>query len=169
MIKVGCCGYPTSMKRYYENFGLVKLNRTFYAYPQMSTVIGWREKAPSNFEFTVKAHQDISHKYRFEIKPSVKAFEQMKQICKALKAHVLLIQTPGSFRPDKLNDATEFFRRVERENLTIVWETRGQDWAKPKTRALVEKTLKSVNVPHVVDPFKSTPAYTSDIAYFGLH
>jgi len=169
MIKVGCCGYPTSMKRYYESFSLVELNRTFYGYPQMSTVTGWREKAPVDFEFTVKAHQDISHTYRFEIKPSVQAFEQMKQICRALKARLLLIQTPGSFRPEKLNNAIEFFRRVERENLTIVWETRGPEWDKPENHATLEKALKTVDVPHVVDPFKSTPAYTSDIAYFRLH
>ncbi len=169
MIKVGCCGYPTSMKKYQESFSLVELNRTFYDYPQISTVRGWREKAPVDFEFTVKAHQDISHKHRLEIKPSVQAFEQMKQICKALKARVLLIQTPGSFRPDKLKEAIEFFRRVEREDLTIVWETRGPEWDNPKSRAYLEKSLKTVDVPHVVDPFKSVPAYSSDIAYFRLH
>jgi len=157
------------MKRYYESFSLVELNRTFYGYPQMSTVTGWREKAPADFEFTVKAHQDISHNYRFEIKPSLQAFEQMKQICKALKTRVVLIQTPGSFRPDKLNDAVEFFRKVQRENLTVVWETRGPLWDEPKNRAILEESLRSFDVPHVVDPFKSTPAYTNDIAYFRLH
>jgi len=169
MIKVGCCGYPTSMKKYYENFGLVELNRTFYAYPQMSTVIRWREKAPSEFEFTVKAHQDISHTYRFEIKPSVQTFEQMKQICKALRARILLIQTPGSFHPDKLDAAMKFFLNVQREDLTVVWETRGPEWDKPEFRAILEKALKTVDVPHVVDPLRGAPAYTSEIAYFRLH
>ena len=78
MIKVGCCGYPTAMKKYQEIFSLVELNATFHRYPKMSTVLRWRNKAPENFEFTVKAHQDISHKFKFSIKPSVKAFEQMK-------------------------------------------------------------------------------------------
>jgi len=132
-------------------------------------VTGWREKAPSDFEFTVKAHQEISHKHRFEIKPSIQAFERMKLICKALKAYVLLIQTPGSFRPDKLSDAIEFFRKAERENLTLVWETRGPEWDKPETRAILEKALKKVDVPHVVDLFKSKPVYTGDMAYFRLH
>lgn len=169
MIKVGCCGYPTSMKKYHESFDLVELNRTFYVYPQMSTVTGWRERSPVNFEFTIKAHQDISHKCRFEIKPSIQAFEQMKRICEALKARILLIQTPGSFRPVNLNDAIEFFHNVEREDLTIVWETRGPNWGKPGTRAILENILKTVDVPHVVDPFISTPAYSSNITYFRLH
>jgi len=171
MLKVGCCGYPTSMKKYYESFSLVELNRTFYGYPQMSTVTGWREKAAADFEFTVKAHQAISHKYRFEIRPSIEAFEQMKQICKALGAHILLllIQTPRSFRPDKINDAIEFFTRIERKNLVIIWETRGSEWDKPENRAALEKSLKKVDVSHVVDPFKNMPAYIRNIAYFRLH
>jgi len=157
------------MSKYYDSFNLVELNRTFYGYPQMSTVTKWREKAPSSFEFTVKAHQEISHTYKFEIKPSIKAFGQMLQICKTLKTRILLIQTPASFRADKLSKAIEFFRRVERENLNIVWETRGPLWNESENRAALKKALKRVDVPHVVDPFKSSPAYISGIAYFRLH
>lgn len=169
MIKVGCCGYSTSMKKYCATFNLVELQRTFYTYPKMTTVMEWREKAPCDFEFTVKAHQDISHKYRFQIIKSLQAFERIKQICKALKANMLLIQTPGSFGPDRLNEATEFFRRVRRDNLTLLWETRGPLWDNPETRLELEKTLKTVNVPHVVDPFKAKPVFTGGTVYFRLH
>lgn len=169
MIKVGCCGYPTSIKKYFDNFCLVELNRTFYEYPRMATVMGWREKAPTDFKFTVKAHQDISHKFKFEIEPSLKAFEQMKQICKALKARILLIQTPGSFRPDRLNAAEKFFREMYRNDLVIVWETRGAAWDTSDARRRLARALAELNVSHVTDPFKNMPAYTSDIAYFRLH
>jgi uncharacterized protein YecE (DUF72 family) len=81
MIKVGYAGFPTSMKKYFENSSLVELNSTFYQHPREKTVEGWREKAPKNFEFTVKAHQDISHKSKVKVeKASVQAFERMKQI-----------------------------------------------------------------------------------------
>ena len=169
MIKVGCCGYPTSMKKYQENLGLVELNTTFYRYLKMSTVLRWRNKAPENFEFTVKAHQDISHKFKFSIEPSVKAFEKMKEICKALKARILLIQTPGSFRPDKMKDTRKFLDKINREGLVLVWETRGSSWDEPATREKLAKTLQELDVPHVTDPFRVTPAYTSDVAYFRLH
>jgi len=169
MIKVGCCGYPTSMKKYQENFGLVELNTTFYRYPKMSTVVKWREKAPENFEFTVKAHQDISHKFRFKSETSVKAFKQMKEICKALRARILLIQTPGSFRPDKLMDAHEFLSKIDREGLPVVWETRGPSWDASHVRERLAKLLRELDVPHVTDPFITMPAYTSDVAYFRLH
>ncbi len=169
MIKVGCCGYPTSMKKYQENFNLVELNTTFYKYPRMSTVVRWRENAPQNFEFTVKAHQDITHKFKLKIEPSIKAFEQMKQICKTLKARILLIQTPGSFRPDKLEDAYKFFNKINRQNLTIAWETRGPSWNNPTTRKKLAKTLQELNITHVTDPLKTMPTHTNNTAYFRLH
>jgi uncharacterized protein YecE (DUF72 family) len=46
MIKVGCCGFPTSMNEYFQKFNTVELNRTFYKYPETRTVEGWRQKAP---------------------------------------------------------------------------------------------------------------------------
>ncbi|MEM3090488.1 MAG: DUF72 domain-containing protein [Candidatus Bathyarchaeia archaeon] len=170
MIKVGCCGFPTSMKRYFENYSLVELNSTFYEYPRLETVEGWREKAPENFEFTVKAHQDISHKAKMRLdETSQQAFETMKQICKTLQAKILLIQTPGSFRPEKLSEAEKFFRAVDREGLTLVWETRGPEWEKLEVMEKLSQVLSQLNVVHVTDPFRVLPAYTSQTAYFRLH
>lgn len=158
------------MKRYFENYGLVELNSTFYQYPRLETVKGWREKAPENFEFTVKAHQDISHKSKMKAgEASLKAFQDMKQICKALKAKIMLIQTPGSFKPDKLGDAEKFFKAVDREDLVLAWETRGPEWEKPEVYEKLGQVLKSLDVTHVTDPFRVLPAYAGEIAYFRLH
>jgi len=169
MIKVGCCGYPTSTKKYQENFNLVELNTTFYRYPKPTTIAKWREEAPKNFEFTVKAHQDITHKHKFKAEQSIDAFNQMKEICKTLKARILLFQTPASFTPDKLEDAHNFFKKINRENLTIAWETRGPKWENPTTREKLAKTLEELKVTHVTDPFKTMPTHTNNTAYFRLH
>jgi len=157
------------MKKYYESFSLVELNRTFYEYPRMSTVEGWRAKAPQDFEFTVKAHQDITHRFRFEMEPSLPLFETMKQICQTLKARILLIQTPGSFRPDKLSDAMKFLGKVKRDDLVVVWETRGLAWDLPDVRKKLSERLEALNVIHVTDPFKALPVYTGNVVYFRLH
>ncbi len=158
------------MKRYFESFGLVELNRTFYEYPRMETVEGWREKAPREFEFTVKAHQEISHKAKLKIEElSLQAFERMKQICKTLNSKILLVQTPSSFKPDRLGDAEKFFKKVDREGLVLVWETRDEAW---ETRAVYERlgrVLEGLDVAHVTDPFKVMPAYVGETAYFRLH
>jgi uncharacterized protein YecE (DUF72 family) len=170
MIKVGCAGFPTSMERYFQNFRLVELNITFYQYPREKTVEDWREKAPKDFEFTVKAHQDISHKAKLKVgETSLQALERMKQICKTLNSKILLIQTPGSFRPDKLADAQRFFREVNRENIVLVWETRGPAWENPEVQKKLGQVLEKLDITHVTDPFRITPAYTGEIAYFRLH
>jgi len=169
MIKVGCCGYPTSMKKYQENFHLVELNKTFYDHPEISTVVKWRENAPKGFEFTVKAHQDISHKFKLKAESSASTFGLMKQICKLLEAKILLIQTPASFRPNSLEDAKEFFEKMNRDDLILVWETRGPLWEQKATYQSLGEVLKTVDVVHVTDPFRVMPAYTGTIAYFRLH
>jgi uncharacterized protein YecE (DUF72 family) len=170
MIKVGCCGFPTSMEKYLENFSLVELNSTFYQYPREKTVRGWREKVSEGFEFTVKAHQDISHKAKLKIEElSLQAFNYMKEICKILHAKILLIQTPSSFRPDKLEVAQKFFEQVNREDLILVWETRGPAWENKETYNKLGNVLEKLDVTHVTDPFRIMPAYTGKIAYFRLH
>lgn len=169
MIKIGCCGYPTSMKKYQENFHLVELNKTFYDFPQISTVVKWRENAPKRFEFTVKAHQDISHKFKLQAEASASTFGLMKQICKLLEAKILLIQTPASLGPNNLGDAEEFFETMNRDDLILAWETRGPLWEQKAVYQRLGKTLETANVVHVTDPFKVMPAYTGNIAYFRLH
>jgi len=170
MIKVGCCGFPTSMKKYFESFSLVELNSSFYQYPKTETVEGWRKKAPENFEFTVKAHQNISHKTKLKVEEaSLQAFERMRRICKILGSKILLIQTPGSFRPDRLADAEKFFGKIDREDLVLAWETRGPAWENAEIRKKLGRVLEKLNVTHVTDPFRIMPAYTGDVAYFRLH
>lgn len=147
----------------------MELNCTFYGYPRMSTLAGWREKAPLDFEFTVKAHQDITHKFRFETSLSLPSFEVMKQICQTLRARILLLQTPGSFRPDKLSDAEKFLEKIRRDDLIVVWETRGSAWDASRVREKLAERLEALSVVHVTDPFRALPVYTSSISYFRLH
>ena len=170
MVRVGCCGFPTSMKRYFERFSLVELNSTFYQYPRERTVEGWRERASEGFEFTVKVHQDVSHKAKLKVgEVSLEGFERMKRICRILGSKILLFQTPGSFRPDRLGDAEEFFGSVRRDGLVLVWETRGSAWETAGVRERLRRVLERLDVVHVTDPFRVLPVYVGDVAYFRLH
>ncbi len=171
-IKVGCCGYPVAKGKYYSSLSLVEINATFYKYLDSRLLEKWRREAPQNFEFTVKAHQDISHNYKLAWrKETEQAFNRMVETCETLKAEILLIQTPGSLRPSKetFETAREFFRKTSGKGLTLVWETRGPDWFKPENLEALGRLLSEVNVIHCVDPFLGDPAYTTEIAYFRLH
>ena len=170
VIRVGCCGFPVSMKKYFGRFGLVEVNRTFYEFLRLERVRGWRERAPEDFEFTVKAHQSITHRARMKAnEASLEAFERMKEICRVLGAGVLVFQTPGSFGPERLGDVEEFFRGVERDGLVLVWETRGAAWERSDVRERLREVLEGVGVGHVVDPFRVLPVFVGDVVYFRLH
>jgi len=70
----------------------------------------------------------------------------MKDICKALNTQMLLIQTPGSFRSDRLLDVEKFFEAVNREGLILVWETRGPTWETAEVYQRLEQILGRLDV-----------------------
>ncbi|MEM3109328.1 MAG: DUF72 domain-containing protein [Candidatus Bathyarchaeia archaeon] len=188
MIRVGCCGYPTSMKKYYEIFSLVELNCTFYGYPKMSTVTGWREKAPADFEFTVKAWQAITHPYgsptwrkaklripnpeRYgSLKPTrenIDAWGLIRRSCEALNADICVIQTPPSFTPsdENVENMRRFLSIIDRGPLKIAWEPRGEWSSRPE---LVTELCKGLKLIHVVDLLRRSPLHYSPTAYIRLH
>jgi len=49
------------MKDYFTQFKLVEVQQTFYKMPKLDTALGWRQEAPSDFEFSLKAWQLITH------------------------------------------------------------------------------------------------------------
>jgi len=186
MIKVGCCGFPVSMKKYQENFNVVEIQKTFYKLPSPDTAKKWKDELPE-LEFIVKAPQLITHpptsptyrKAGINIKESKRknygffrptdevfeAFEETKKIAKILKTQLILFQTPASFSPkdENINNLKTFIRGIDREDLILLWEPRG-NWEEEILLSL----LTELNLIHVVDPFKSKSLY-GEIAYFRLH
>jgi uncharacterized protein YecE (DUF72 family) len=171
-VKVGCCGFPVSKGKYYETLNLVEINATFYRYLDSKLLAKWRREAPKDLEFTVKAHQDISHVHKLSWnRQTAQALKRMTETCRELDAEILLIQTPGSLRPKKetLRKAEKFFEKASGIGLTLIWETRGPEWFKPENFKALSSLLEKAGVVHCVDPFLKEPAYTSKLAYFRLH
>ena len=186
MIKVGCCGFPVSMKKYYENFVVVEIQKTFYKLPPIDTVKKWKDQLP-DMEFIIKAPQLITHpptsptyrkagilidetkkgNYGF-FSPTdevLKVFDETKNIAKTLSSNLILFQTPTSFIPkeEHIENLKTFFKKIDRGNLLLLWEPRGK-WEEKILLSL----LKELNLIHVVDPFKSKFLH-GEIAYFRLH
>jgi len=169
MLKIGCCGYPVNTRKYQETFTVVELNSTFYKYPRPQTAKRWRETALNGFEFTVKVHQDITHKYRMTLERTSESINTIKVICNILDAKVILFQTPASYGPDRIQEAAKFFEHLSRDDLTVVWEPRGPLWQKPEILEKLKTVLERIDVSHVTDPFLAMPVYTGKVAYFRLH
>lgn len=186
-VKVGCCGFSKGRKAYYSEFGLVEVQQTFYKLPAVDTARKWRQEAPPDFEYTMKAWQLITHpvssptyrkaglkiatdkakNYGF-FTPGDEVFEawfKTREIAKTLKARVIVFQCPTSFVDSAQNveNMKAFFKRVSREDFIFAWEPRG-NWSERTITSL----CRELNLIHCVDPFEAKPLY-GRVKYFRLH
>ena len=186
-LQIGTCGFGLAKKTYARSFSCVEIQQTFYQPPQLSTLERWRSEMPSDFEFTLKAWQLITHEARSptyrrlkrELSASEKsavgsfrasaivreAWHVTVACARALKARTILFQCPASFTPTKENVTRleKFFSTIERHRLDLCWEPRG-DWDDDLVRSL----CANLTLRHAVDPFVSKTV-TPDKPYFRLH
>ncbi|MCD6189867.1 MAG: DUF72 domain-containing protein, partial [Thermococcus sp.] len=129
MILVGTCGFCEARRRYFKDFPTVEVQQTFYKILQEKTLQKWREEAPEDFIFSIKAFQGITHPStsptwrRSNVKPSgsvgllrpaeavFKYWELTLKEAKALGAGFILIQLPKSFKEseESFTNAEKFF------------------------------------------------------------
>jgi len=186
-IKVGCCGFPTAKERYFKNFDVVEIQQTFYQPPEIKTATKWRELAPEDFEFTLKAWQLITHEPKSPtyrklgspipeskkknyggFKPTedvFKAWEKTEEIARKLKAKYIIFQSPASFQPtsENMNNMKKFFKKIKAKNYILTWEPRGK-WESNDLKSLSEELGLLI----CLDPFKTEP-FPQKTSYFRLH
>jgi uncharacterized protein YecE (DUF72 family) len=187
LVKIGTCGFPLRRTEYFQRFSVVEVQQTFYQPPPLKRVESWREEAPPNFEFTLKAWQLITHEpssptYRRLKRPIaaeqaglygsfrptdevLEAWRVTEEIAHALRSRVILFQTPASFRLTLTNQANlrRFFSKICRRDYLLVWEPRG-DWPEQE----VEDLCRELDLIHGVDPFQNRELAGS-LRYFRLH
>lgn len=60
-VQVGTCGFAAAQATLFREFDILEVQQTFYQPPGVSTVTRWREHAPPDFIFTIKAWQLLTH------------------------------------------------------------------------------------------------------------
>src|SRR5688572_10814388 len=60
-VRVGTSGFGVARAKYFHLFSCVEVQHTFYEPPKLATLERWREEAPPDFEFVLKAWQLITH------------------------------------------------------------------------------------------------------------
>ena len=85
---------------YASRLPAVELNNTFYRLPQKSMVENWKEQVPSNFRFSVKASQRITHFKR--LKDVEEETKYLLDTVSALEDRlgVILFQLPPNMKKD---------------------------------------------------------------------
>ena len=184
-IRVGLCGFTIGAAAYFETFDTLEVQQTFYEPPSKLTMNRWRDQAPPNFVFTIKAWQIITHRassttYRrlrsevdrekcgaFQGNDTVmRAWDTTRDCARLLRARAILFQCPASFRPtdENISNMRRFFDAIERmPDVHYLWEPRG-----PWPDDVITEVCRQSNLIHTVDPFLRE-ALTSHVTYWRLH
>jgi uncharacterized protein YecE (DUF72 family) len=154
---------------YSKAFDFVEVNSTFYKIPSARLVQSWCKLVPPNFEFSVRCNKALTHQQKLQQTPEAyKILKKMTHICNTLKANILHLQTPPTFKPTKTNvdRIDNFFSSADLKGIRIALEVRG---AEKRLDSHLAKTMQAHNMIHCVDLSKGEEAaYKSDILYSRL-
>jgi len=187
---VGCCGFSAGKGEYFERFRTVEVQETFYRLPRTATAARWRQEAPPDFTFCMKAWQVITHPHTsptwrrsgLEVPPqkaprygllqptreNFKAWDETLLVAKAMSARVCVLQCPPSFRftSRAMKNVREFLGGIDRGGMAIGWEPRGE-WH--GHRREIKRICDRLDVVHVVDLLREEPATFPSLLYTRLH
>jgi uncharacterized protein YecE (DUF72 family) len=153
------------LKVYSDNFDFVEINSTFYQYPDIRIVERWRRTVPKHFVFTVRCHQDLTHKVGLKpVDESYAVLGKMIGICKILDAPFLHLLSPANiiFTDKRLKQAADLFASIDLKGVRLVWEIRG-----PTNDRLVN-LMKDFKITPSVDLSKEEPPGKFDVIYARL-
>lgn len=156
-----------SLLAYAKAFEYVEVNSTFYEYPSLKIVENWRNRVPKKFEFTIRCHQDLTHKYKLEpVEESYKCIDKMIAICKILKANILHLQTPPKLEINdaKIESIKNLLNSINLGQIRLAWEIRTPTILPEELIQL----MQDYNIIHAVDLSKEEPAFESNILYTRL-
>lgn len=155
---------------YATEFDTVELNVTYYRLPAEKTVRGWVERTPADFQFTVKAHQSLTHD---RSEPDFSAFSgRMAPLREAGKLACILAQFPYSFRPSGETRAYLERMRAAWQDVPLVMEFRHADWVLESTFSLLEQLgigYCCVDEPALKGLMPSLSRFTAAPAYVRFH
>jgi len=187
-VRVGLCGFSTSMSTYARRFPVVEVQNTFYEPPGDDVLAKWKTATGPALEYTMKVWQLVTHAIgsptyrRMRTKPDADAapggfrdsdavnegWRRSVECATVLSATAMLFQCPASFGPDpgNIENLRRFFERIERPSARLLWEPRGAAWV--AARDLAQSICRDLDLVHVIDPFVTPPAAGADV-YWRLH
>src|SRR6185369_4866537 len=156
-IKIGTCGFGMAQAEYARTFSCIEIQHTFYEPPRLTTLDRWRTQMPADFEFALKAWQLITHDARSPTYRRLKrklsttekaeagsfrsteigneAWRATLSAAHALRAKTILFQCPSSFKqtPENIASMENFLSSIDRQDLNLCWQPRG-DWDADEVR-----------------------------------
>jgi uncharacterized protein YecE (DUF72 family) len=159
---------------YSHYFNCVEVNSTYYSYISPKIVEGWIKKVidSDHFLFTIKLHQDFTHKKDFD-QQKVKAVNyNLDMLTKAERLGGLLIQFPYSFSFD--STTADYVRELRDifQTFNCFVEVRHKSWLKKEALEMFKKlnlTYCTIDQPQIGEAIPFEPIITNDKAYLRFH
>ena len=162
------------LKYYAEFFNTVEVNASYYTYLSPKIVEGWIEKIEDkdDFLFTIKLHQDFTHKNDFN-EEKIKAVKyNLNKLDKAERLGGLLIQFPYSFDLTKENgNRVKYLVDIFSEYEKFI-EVRHKSWFIERFFDFVSSNKSSLCVidqPEIGKSVEFNPITVGDNLYLRFH
>jgi len=122
---------------YATHFSTTEINASFYRTPSEKTITGWYKEVPSDFSFTLKLNQKITHVKR--LNDAAEEMDYFLKIASFLKEKLgtILVQLPPYFR--KNTQVLESFASAYGKTARLAFEFRHESWFDPEVYAILRK------------------------------
>lgn len=157
---------------YAQEFNSLEINSTFYSLPKASTLSSMTIRTPPHFLFSVKAHQDLTHKRQGQEETFSAFIKAIQPLTKAGKLGCILAQFPYSFIYSAENMKYLEFLRERLSGLPLVIEFRHISWLKKSVFDFLRRLeigfccVDEPQLPRLLPPIAEA---TGPIAYLRFH
>jgi uncharacterized protein YecE (DUF72 family) len=158
------------LKFYSRYFNTVEINSTFYRPCAPKTAESWAKRTPEDFEFTVKAWQQFTHRKDGWIQADIDEFKKgIAPLFEAGKLGCILFQFPASFRHttetmDRLKSLLDGFAEYPR-----VTELRHRSWGDIDALASFNTPQAFIDEPKFKDSIRQELQPTGSLLYLRFH
>ncbi len=157
---------------YAQEFNTLELNSTYYVIPGLATMKSMAAKTGANFQFCVKANQEMTHTRGKSSEVFSNFVEALRPLSECGKLGCVLAQFPHSFWFSRQNQSyIEYFRGYFKD-LPLVIEFRNAGWIKPETFSWLrsqELGFCCVDEPRLPGLIPPVAERTSEVAYVRFH
>lgn len=151
---------------YIQHFNTVEINNSFYMLPAAKTFASWRQAAPRDFIFSVKASRFITHMKKLKVdRNSIREFfsriDRLKE-----KLGPVLFQLPPRWKVN--TQRLEQFLEKLPTGYQYVFEFRDHSWYTKEVYQLLSKFNCSFCI-YELEHHRSPLQVTADFVYVRLH
>lgn len=160
------------LKEYCRHFCVVEVNSTYYRIPHPAVFSRMEEKTPADFEFVIKANQEMTHSGSKDEALYASFKEAIKPVVEAGKLGGVIAQFPWSFRPTPEAEEHLRFLKEKFADCPLFVEFRNGDWINEGLfQALRSGGIGycSVDEPHLKGLVPPIARVTTDVGYVRLH